>query len=267
MQIIDSHVHVWSRERARRSHQRGQHASLHVPYSLSDLRAAAPSDVVGAVLVEGDRSDPRHNHDLATLASCDDFVLGTVAWLDMHHSRFHEALSAAAAADTLLAGFRYSLRGDGDGAWTPRCASNARMISDHNLTLEVLAAPNQINACAELARSIPEVTVVIDHLGAAGICGQSLNTLAACTNVVGKLSGVPPNAGADPGMLRRVVDVLGPSRLMFGSNWPVCLERHSYQATLDVVRLACADLSDQEAGAIFYGTAIRVFGKRGPLAC
>ena len=125
-----------------------------------------------------------------------------------------------------------------------------------------------------LAEAIPELTLVIDHIGKPEIrhgltepWAHQMSALARMPNVVCKLSGMVTEANwaswtrADlRPYVDRVLEWYGPRRLLFGSDWPVCLLAATYDEVLDAVFDLIGSLSAAERDAILEGTASRGYG-------
>jgi len=138
---------------------------------------------------------------------------------------------------------------------------------------------DQLASCARLAAALPDVSFVLDHLGKPRLAAAStgadadlpswkrgLADLAAHPNVTAKLSGLVTEARWytwQPDDLRPAVDhaldVFGPERLMFGSDWPVCLLASDYGEWMTTLGDLLAGLSPDESAAVWAGTARRVY--------
>ncbi len=139
---------------------------------------------------------------------------------------------------------------------------------------DLVVLPHQLPACAEAAATLPGLTFVLDHLGkppvAAGALdpwASGLRALAALPNTVAKLSGLLTEA--DPGSwsvagLRpyadTALDVFGPDRLMYGSDWPVCTQVAAYHQVINISAELTAGLDEREKEAVLARTASRVYG-------
>lgn len=156
------------------------------------------------------------------------------------------------------------------------------------LVFDLAVRDDQLAACARLAEALPEVSFVLDHLGKPRLAAadpaadpgaddaddaerlatwrRDLAAVAARPNVTAKLSGLVTEARWDAwqaGDLRPAVDhaleVFGPERLMFGSDWPVSLLASDYGGWMETLRGLLAELSPDEAAAVWAGTARRVY--------
>jgi L-fuconolactonase len=138
---------------------------------------------------------------------------------------------------------------------------------------------DQLSGCVVLARALPQLRFVLDHLGKPDVASglpalepwrTALAQLAACENTTAKLSGLVTEAKVGhwtPEDLRpfveTAVELFGPGRVMFGSDWPVCLVAGSYARVLAALRAGLPALSAEELAEVFGGTAERVYGLRG----
>jgi len=142
-------------------------------------------------------------------------------------------------------------------------------VAEAGLAYDLVVLPHQLPACAKAAALLPRLTFVLDHLGKPPIASGALDpwatdlrALAALPNTVAKLSGLVTEAGPGwtPATLQPYVetalDLFGPDRLMFGSDWPVCELVAGYG---DVIAALTDVLGGRPAG-IFGGTAVRVYG-------
>ena len=132
--------------------------------------------------------------------------------------------------------------------------------------------PGGNTAATYAARSVTQLRFVLDHGGKPPVAAgglepwaSAIRALAACPNVACKLSGLVTEAvpGAPPDALRPVADVIlsafGADRVMYGSDWPVCLLASDYPGVIGLARALTAGLSEAERAAVFAGTAARVY--------
>jgi L-fuconolactonase len=167
-------------------------------------------------------------------------------------------------------------------------AGSAGAAGSGGLVFDLVIRADQLPAAARLAAALPEVSFVLDHLGkprldartaartdarpgtglapALAAWREDLTELAARPNVTAKLSGLVTEARWDdwqPDDLRPAVDhaleVFGPERLMFGSDWPVCLLATDYGGWMATLGGLLGGLSPDESAAVWAGTARRVY--------
>lgn len=150
----------------------------------------------------------------------------------------------------------------------PDFVAGVRALADYGLSFDLCLKHPQLQATIGLADACPNVPMVLDHIAKPGIAkglmqpwADQMRELARRENVVCKLSGVATEAAADwtPATLRPYMEValeaLGPSRIMFGGDWPVSTLAITYPAWVALVDEVIADLSEAEQRQIYRDTA------------
>lgn len=267
--VIDSHLHVWDLDRS--------------PYAWiapGPLRATIPPEraaaelasagVDAAVLVQADdtASDTAY---LLEVAARHDWVAGVVGWV-----RLDDTALAVEQLDRLpgLVGVRHLVHDDPrDGFLAlPAVRASLRHLAGRGLTFDVPDAwPRHLTATAELAADLPELTVVLDHLGkpprGPGFAAwrAAFAAVAARPHTVAKVSGLqvpgtPTTAEALRPAWDAALELFGPDRLMWGSDWPMTLLAEGYRGTWEVLATLVDELTATERAALLGGTADRVYG-------
>ncbi|WP_326837918.1 amidohydrolase family protein [Amycolatopsis rhabdoformis] len=271
MNHVDAHHHLW---------HPGAHPQpwldrpaltpIRRPFTVRDLRLATlGTGVTRTVLVQAVGSAVETEQ---LLGLRDPLIAGVVGWADLASPE----LDPARFRGTRLVGLRHGVQAEPDPRWLcrPDVRAGLRALAAEGLTFDLLVRPDQFTAALETVRAVPELTFVLDHLGKPPIASgelepwaSGLRSLAREPNVVAKLSGLITEAAwpqwtvAD---LRPYADValsaFGPSRLMYGSDWPVCLLAGTYAQTFSAVDALTAHLTAAERADVFAGTAERVYG-------
>ena len=183
---------------------------------------------------------------------------------------------AAAARHPLTVGVRRNVQDEAAGFMLARpMVEGVRQLADHRLPFDACVRDHQIKELIGLVDRCPEVTFVLDHLGKPAIRQRRVQpwfgdvaALAKRPNVVAKLSGLTTEA--DHGRwqaaqilpyLQHAIEVFGPQRCMFGSDWPVATLASTYRQWVDLVVDAASDLSAGEFSAIFNDTARRIYDR------
>jgi L-fuconolactonase len=150
--------------------------------------------------------------------------------------------------------------------------AGSRLLASHGLAFDICITAEQLPAVTALVAKCPDTTFVLDHVGkppiASGVLDSwrsNLRALAACSNVTCKLSGLATLAS--PGwqteeilpQLAFAIDVFGPDRCMFGSDWPVLKLNSSYADWVTVVTEATSGLTVAERAGVFAGNAAGVY--------
>ncbi|ARU51621.1 amidohydrolase [Cellulosimicrobium cellulans] len=287
--VVDAHHHLWVRSRTPQDWiDPVTMAAIDRDFVPADLPAAAHG-VSAAVVVQ---SASRWTESAELLATCASpqgraaRLAGAVVWADLMAPDLTERLDAlrAGPGGRYLVGVRTMLQAEPDPAYLDRAdvRRGVAAVGAAGLAFDLVLRDHQLPAAARLVAALPDVPFVLDHLGkprldaggAAGADGDRLATwrhdvaaLASRPNVAAKLSGLVTEARWDawtPTDLRPAVDhaldVFGPARLMFGSDWPVCLLASDYGRWLETVRGLLADLAPGERDAVWGTTARRVYG-------
>lgn len=232
------------------------------PHTVRDLWLATLATPVRRTIVVQSRPSNAETRDL--LALTHPLVAGVVGWADLTTVREIEP-------HPKLVGVRQGAQSEPDD-WLcrPEVRRGLRAVAAAGLPFDLLVRARQLPAAIETVRAVPELTFVLNHLGqplpGASSWPSHLRELAREPNVVAKLSGLPTQADwttwtvADlRPWVEEAVAAFGPERLMFGSDWPVCLKAATYAQVHSTVDLLTARLTVSERADIFGGTASRVY--------
>jgi L-fuconolactonase len=269
---IDAHQHFWRYAPADYPWIGAGMERLARDYLPADLAAVArPAGIAGSVAVQA-RQLLAESRWLLTLAAAEPFIRGVVGWVDLRSPRVAEDL-APLAADPRFVGVRHVVQDEPD----PRFVLGAefvrglRHLAPLGLAYDLLLYPHQLPAAVELADLLPEQSFILDHLAKPRVEAGELEpwrrdvtALARRPNVCCKLSGLVTEAAwrgwrrSDfTPYLEVAVAAFGPERLMFGSDWPVCLLAAEYADVAGIVGDFVGRLSAAEQAAIRGGTAAR----------
>jgi L-fucono-1,5-lactonase len=282
MTIIDAHHHVWDLAVRDQPWISGPAmAAIRRSFSLDDLRPYAAAAGVGATVLVQTVTVAAETPEMLALAAADPLVAGVVGWTDLTSPAVARELDrlAAGPGGGRLVGIRHQVQSEPDPDWLrrPDVIRGLRAVAAAGLCYDLVVLPHQLPAAAHAAAAVPGLTLVLDHAGKPRI-GEDLTgwaaavrDLAARPNTVCKLSGLVTEAppGAGPAAFTEVADVVlsafGAGRVMFGSDWPVCLLASDYVWVLALARSLTAGLSPAEQAAVFGETAARAY-RLGPPA-
>jgi L-fuconolactonase len=276
--LVDAHHHVWDLSVREQAWLSGEAmAPIRRSFSAEDLRdATADADVAATVVVQT-VPVPEETPELLDLAGKDDLVSGVVGWVDLTAASVAEDLAALreSPGGQRLVGIRHLVQDEpADWLLRPDVRRGLDAVGSAGLRYDLLTLPHQLSAATETVAALEDVEFVLDHCSKPPIADVEIDswaadvrTLARLPNVTCKLSGLvteatPGNVGAQAlaPYVDVVLDAFGPDRLMFGSDWPVCLLATSYSGWLTTVHELIGQLSDTERSAILGGTATRVYG-------
>ncbi|WP_089157758.1 amidohydrolase family protein [Micromonospora sp. NBS 11-29] len=277
--IVDAHHHLWRPERGYTWLDAPELAAIRRPFTPADLTAElTASGVDGSVLVEGGRCHRDEAAEFLGYAADTPSILGVVAWLDVAADDVTATVARyrGVRGGELLVGVRAQVQAEADPDYLdrPEVRRGLAEVADAGLVFDLVVRADQLPAAARAARAVPQLRLVLDHLGKpridrgeAGLRGwrDAIAALAANPNVVGKLSGLVTEARPDwsPADLAPFVEVavqeFGAVRLMFGSDWPVCLLRSDYPGVRRALADALPPLPAPQLREIYAGTAVRTY--------
>jgi L-fuconolactonase len=277
--IVDAHHHLWWPDRGYSWLDEPGLSAIRRPFTLPDLRAeVAAAGVDRTILVEGGRCHPDEVPEFLGYAADSDVIAGVIAWADITDPHLPATLSRyrRMRGGDRLVGVRSQVQGEPDPDYLDRADVRRGLaaVAAAGLAFDLVIRVDQLPAAARAAAALPDLRLVLDHLGKpridAGLLGMApwrrpFEDLAASPNVAGKLSGLVTEAGPQWTVeaLRPFVAValraFGASRLMFGSDWPVCLLVARYRDVLDALRRALPPLPPADHDAILGGTATRFY--------
>ena len=275
MDKIDAHQHFWQFYPVRDSCITWEMRKIRrdfLPEHLQPLLQECGID--GCVLVQTDQSE-RENEFMLGLAQTNDFIKGVVGWVDLRHPVVEERL-AYYKDFSKMKGFRHVLQSEPDRALMlrPSFKRGIGALASFGYTYDILIYPDQLGYTREFVASFPDQPFVIDNIAKPHIKDHyiteewrsAIRAVAAYPNVYCKLSGMVTEADWQhwkPEHLRvyidTVVEAFGTDRILFGSDWPVCLVAASYSQVFQVVNEYFAAFSADEQAAIFGGNAINFY--------
>ncbi|WP_162054572.1 amidohydrolase family protein [Pontibacter pamirensis] len=274
MQKVDAHQHFWKFDPVRDSWITDDMASIRRDFGPEDLQPLLQQHGFdGCVAVQADQSEAE-NEFLLTYADTYDFIKGVVGWVDLRAANVQERLEHFAQFRKLK-GFRHVLQGEPDRALMlqPDFKRGISQLSRFGFTYDILIFPDQLRYAKELVAAFPEQPFVTDHLAKPNIKSQEMETwasdmkaIAAHENVHCKLSGMVTEADwrhwkkedFSP-YLDVVTEAFGTNRIMYGSDWPVCLVAARYEDVLSIVEDYFLAFSHTEQAAFFGGNASRFY--------
>ncbi len=278
---IDAHQHFWRYDPVELAWIDDAMAVLRRDFLPDDLAPLLRAEGIDGCVAVQARSSLAETEFLLGLADRHPFVSAVVGWVDLSAAGVESELERL-RRHAALAGFRHIAQAEPDDRFlvSPAFTRGISALARHRYTFDLLVLPRQLPAAAELARAHPGQRFVLDHIAKPEIRAGTLEpwashvrALARLPNVWCKLSGLATEADWrhwKPADFRPYLDLIleafGARRLMFGSDWPVCLVAASYSRALRLVREFIATLSADEQAAILGGNACAFYGIRVPPA-
>jgi L-fuconolactonase len=246
-------------------------------FTPDDLRGTLGEERVDGTVLVQTLSSAQETREFLGLAAATGFVHGVVGWVDLASPGVADDLDALLddPAGRWLVGLRHQVHDEPDPDWLARADVRRGLaaVQARGLAYDLLVRARELPAAVDTVRAFPGLRFVLDHIakpriaeGRDGPWSQGMPALAAQPNVAVKLSGMVTEADWatwTPSDLRPfvgdVVEWFGVGRLMFGSDWPVCLLAGSYHAVLGGLIDALPALSPAELDQVLGVNALRTY--------
>jgi L-fuconolactonase len=263
---VDAHQHFWDPTR------------YSYPWMAGDAmdpvrRAFTPDDLRDVLVLVQTLSELDETREFLRLDA--DFVAGVVGWVDLTSPKVDDELDELLAGPGRLIGIRHQVHDEPDPDWLLRddVRRGLAAVQHRGLAYDLLVRARELPAAIATAHAFPELQFVLDHIakprivdGSDAAWSELMPGLAAAPNVAVKLSGMVTEADwggwtADDlrPFVERVVDWFGTDRVLFGSDWPVCLLAGTYGEVLAGLEAALPVLGAAERELLYGGNAVRVY--------
>ncbi len=240
---IDAHQHFWNYQPEQYSWITSEMPQIRRDFTPEDLKPILEAnDIHGCVAVQA-RQSPEETSYLMKLAKSHDFIKGVVGWVDLKSNKVESMLEYSSEYDQLK-GFRHIVQEEKDPNFLlrPSFVRGISCLEKYGFTYDILVFPHQLGAALELVRKFPNQRFVIDHLAKPFIkdgffdgWAALMQAIAKAPNVWCKVSGMVTEASWSHWKYEDfipyfdlVFEAFGTDRLMFGSDWPVCLLAGDY---------------------------------------
>lgn len=272
--IIDSHQHFWNYEPEKHSWIDDEMSVIRRDFLSDDLQKVFIENGVDAcVAVQADQTTEETDF-LISIAENNNFIKGVVGWVDLRSESIEEDLLKYKKYD-VVKGFRHVVQGEQDHNFMLRSEfiRGIELLGKYDLCYDILIFPHQLGATLELVKKFPNQKFVIDHIAKPYIkdgffegWAFMMREIAKHQNVYCKISGMITEADyktwtpeqVHPYM-KLVLDSFGASRVMYGSDWPVCLVAGNYSQVKTLVTDFITDLSQEQQNAIMGGNAAKFY--------
>lgn len=273
---IDAHQHYWSLGLGHNNWPGPDLAPIYRDFTPADLHPHLEKAGIDATVLVQAAPNAAETEFLLNLADADKTVAAVVGWVDVEASDAAEVLTCLRNRPKLR-GIRPMLQGIEDTAYIlrPSVIETLSHLQKLGLCFDALIQPRHVPVIAALADRLPGLPIVVDHAAkpfiAAGLLEPwraDMAALAKRGNVMVKLSGLVTEAGGDYSLSRlqpyaaHLINVFGPQRMMFGSDWPVVTLDIDYGAWVSLAEALTSTLTTADRADVFGGTAARFYGIR-----
>ena len=270
--LLDAHQHFWNYDPKQYpwiSDDKLRHDFL--PADLAKEQAKVKLD--GSIAVQA-RESVEESRWLLNLADHYPLIKGVVGWVDLRSDSVEKDL-AELARHPKFVGVRHVVQSEPDDRFMlrPDFLRGLALLKKFNLTYDLLIVPKQLPAAIEVVKKFPDQPFVLDHIAKPFIkdakispWDRQIKELAGSKNVYCKVSGMVTEANWGkwkPQDFLPYLDVVfaafGEDRLMFGSDWPVCLLSSSYEEVFSIARDYCQQFSEKTREKIFGGNVVKFY--------
>ncbi len=270
---IDAHQHFWIFDEERDSWITPEMAAIRRNFLPEDLWPVLKANKIdGCVAVQASQTDSETEF-LLHLAEANDFIRGVVGWIDLRAVNLYDQLERYSQFEKLK-GFRHVAQGQPEGFLLQQeFIKGIGQLVAFDFTYDILIYQNQLKEAYNFAVRLPNVHFVLDHIAKPLIKAQELQPwaddirrLAELPNVHCKVSGMVTEANwqhwekADfRPYLDTVFEAFGTERIMYGSDWPVCLVAGEYEGAKGILTDYLSMFSDDEVRDVMGNNARRFY--------
>lgn len=267
---IDAHNHFWNYDAVKHSWIDGTMAAIQHSFLPQQFeKILVDNGIDGCVAVQVEQNAEENNFLLA-LADENPFIKAVVGWVDLTANDLSEQLQQL-SHHKKLKGFRHIAQAEANDFLSAKAIINGvSKLAEYNFTYDILVFPNQLPAAIELVKACPNQKFVLDHLAKPYIktgeiqqWKKDITQLAQLDNVSCKLSGMVTEADWKDWKtedfypyLDVAFETFGTSRLLYGSDWPVCLLAADYQKVKNILETYTHTLSTTEQQQFWGNNAI-----------
>ncbi len=272
--IIDSHNHFWNYDPIEYDWIDDSMNVIRRDFLPENLKITIQEAGVDGVISVQARQSVEETDWLIGMAHQNDYIKGIVGWLPLIQDDMEVYLEKY-ACETILKGIRHVIQGEPDSEFILRNDFNRgiSLLRKYSLVYDILIVERQLPNTIRFVDQHPNQVFVLDHI-AKPLIGkkelspwkESIIELAKRENVNCKISGMVTEADYQkwtPSQLlpyfEVILEAFGPERLLFGSDWPVCLVATSYKNWMELVQKSISQLSGSEQLKIMGGNAIRLY--------
>jgi L-fuconolactonase len=270
---IDAHQHFWHYEPVKHSWINDEMAAIRKDFMPADLQLVLKENgIEGCVAVQADQTAAETDF-LLQLSNENDFIKGIAGWVDLRSENIEERL-AYYSQFKKIKGFRHILQGEEpEFMLQSSFVHGIAALQKFNFTYDILIFPKHLAAALQLVKQFPDQPFVIDHIAKPFIKDGLINewkigmeALAQYPNVQCKISGMVTEADMRnwkqtdfTPYLDVVTAAFGINRIMYGSDWPVCLSAGSYAAVINIVKDYFSSFSADEQNSFFRKNATEFY--------
>lgn len=275
---IDSHHHIWDLSVRPQTWMQGDELKpISRTILIDELEPELLKSGIDFTVVVQTVPTPDETPELLDLALTHPKVCAVVGWVDLESEDIRPQLDEYLQhpGGEKLVSLRDMAQDKADPNWLLRedVIRNIHRIAEYDLSFDILTRPPQLAAAVEMVKRSPNNVFVLDHIskpymakGEINPWADQISQISKFENVSVKVSGLFTEANWSnwnqetfKPYLDHVLNSFTPSRMMFGSDWPVCLLAASYADTINLMENFIASFSISEQESFWSGTAKRAY--------
>ena len=275
MAVIDAHQHFWKYNAQEFEWITDEMEIVRKDFLPADLKPLLDDNGMNGCVAVQTKQTKEENNFLLQLADENDFIKGIVGWVDLMADDIEDKLAYWHQHEKLK-GFRHILQGEENRSLMlePTFKKGISLLNKFNFTYDILIFPDQLKYAFELVKLFPEQKFVIDHLAKPHIKSKQINewkkdmdAFKKCDNVYCKISGMVTEAEWNNHSLEIfkpyfdvITDIFGTKKIMYGSDWPVCLvAASSYNEVFKIAEQYFSTFSKNEQADFFGNNAMQFY--------
>jgi L-fuconolactonase len=273
--IVDTHQHFWNLSEVEYPWLTPGHGPIYTNFAPRDLEPHLKAAGIDKTVLVQSANSYADTASMLVHADYNDWIGAVIGWADLLHPDQTERDLGRYMRHPKFRGVRHLIHDEPDPDWVvqPVVIESLKVLASHDLIFEVVAEfPNHLKHVPALSEQVPNLRMVIDHLAKPPISERGMSpwsdqmrAAAENPNVYAKVSGLNTAAAPDwtaadlQPYIDHAVQCFGPHRLMFGSDWPVCLRAGDYHRVWTETNRALSGWSPADLDAILGGTAARFY--------
>tara|TARA_Y100001958_G_scaffold94829_1_gene64960 strand:- start:1901 stop:2731 length:831 start_codon:yes stop_codon:yes gene_type:complete len=264
MNILDTHHHLW--DLSLRSYDwitelpEDESIKINRNFLINDLDALAnKNNVTGTICVQAHQSEEEALW-LLEIAKNSDLIKGVVCWVDLKNSNIGLFLDKYQMYEKFC-GIRHVWHDEKNEDWImdPKVIEGLKTLSERQINFDFLVRPNHLKYIFEVYEKIPKLNGVIDHIAKPKIIenifepwAENISELSKIDSLNCKISGMVEEMNESQGIsilknyTDHVIESFGDDKVMYGSNWPVCLTKKSYSEVLEIAKTISNNLDSEK---------------------
>jgi len=277
MKILDTHHHLW--DLSLRSYDWIKELPPDESEKISNnflhediLNESISNSVTETICVQAHQSEEETDW-LLEIADKSELIKGVVGWVDLKSQKIEYALDKFQTNEKFV-GVRHVLHDESNENWImdSKVLNSLKILSKRKINFDFLVRPNHLKYIASVYEKIPELNGVIDHIAKPEIANNKfepwasdIDELSKIGNLYCKISGIIEEMGEGQTLddvykySSHIIKSFGTQRIMYGSNWPVCLIKNSYNYVLDLAKNISSDLSIIEKEDFFFNNGFNFY--------